>query len=155
MGLFDIANSDYNKALDHYKRAKSSPPLSPKFIEELDIAASLLRNSINRNDGTADCLVVLSNIFFAIFSISINTYQDVITKPNEYLLLAAAIIQHWKQGWRGYNKNSRQGNQLYSMITSSILQNVPSQFLSNGIELFMDSVHERYFQEALIKKIGS
>lgn len=155
MGLFDIANNDYNKALDHYQRAKSSPPLSPKFIEELDIAARLLRNSINRNDGTADCLVILSNIFFAIFSISSSTYQDVIPRPNEYLLLSAATIQHWKKGWRGYNKNSQQGNQLYSMITSSILQNVPPQLLSIGIEMFMDSVHERYFQEALIKQIGS
>ena len=155
MGLFDIVKNDYNKALDHYQQAKSSPPLSTKFIEELDIAAGLLRNSINRNDGTADCLVVLSNIFFAVFSISVSTYQDVIAKPNEYLLLSAAIIQHWKKGWRGYNKNSQQGNQLYSMITTSVLQNVPPHLLSNGIEFFMDSIHDHYFQEALIKKIGT
>lgn len=151
MGLFDKANNDYNKALDHYRIAKSTTPTSPTFLKELEIASTLLQKSINENKITPDCLVLLSNIYFLIYAFAMSIPQDPMINRIEYLSMSAALIQHWKKSIKGYNKNSKQGNQLYKMITCEILNSIALMNISQGIDTTMNLIHDKYYQHAINK----
>lgn len=153
MGLFSPANQDYDKGLGHYQKAKSATPLSPVFWEELNLAIISLREAIRKNLAMADALVVLSNIYYAIYIWTSSSGNEPKINPLEYLELAAAVIQHWKSGWRGYNKNSAQGNRLYQMITGSLIEVFPMLTSPLEIDKFLSNLHDRYYEKALVKEI--
>lgn len=149
MGWFDKVDDDYNKALSHYQNAKVLNTTSPMFIVEMNLAASHLKESIRKNDGVADALVVLANIYYAIALYAYSKSLPTAINGDEYIILSAAVIQHWKMGWRGYNKNSKQGNQVYEMVTKLFIP----ENARNQTNTLMEICHEKFYENALLKEI--
>lgn len=154
MGLFSNANSNYNKALDHYDKAKSSSDNHIVFLSELQKAAEYLQKDIRDNRGTADALVVLSNIYYAVFlwNREVNIYSNAIDKT-KYLIYAVALMQQWRLGWRGYNKNSSQGRIVIDMLNEAIFALFPNITTPEKNKQFWEEAHSQFYEDALLLKI--
>lgn len=154
MGIFSRSNCNYNKALDHYDKAKSSISNHAVFLSELQKATEYLQEDIRNNRGTADALVVLSNIYYAIFmrDKEIGIFKNQIDGLN-YLLCATALMHHWRLGWRGYNKNSTQGQLVMKMLNESIIELYPNLTAPEKNNQFWDQTHSKFYKDALVLKI--
>lgn len=154
MGLFSRSNCNYNKALDHYYKAKSSIDNYVGYLSELQKATEYLQEDIRKNRGTADALVVLSNIYYAIFrwDKEVNIYTNKVDGL-KYLLCATALMQHWRLGWRGYNKNTNQGQLVIKMLNESLVTLYPNLIEPKKNSQFWDQTHSQFYEDALLLKI--
>ncbi len=96
---------------------------------------------------------MLANIYFAIFTLVSSSQLKSNKDVREYLGLSAALMHHWKTGWRGYNKNSKQGEQLYELIVSTLKGINPEISSKADIEMILNMCHEKYYETALIMEI--
>lgn len=154
MGVFSKSNSNYNKALEHYYNAKTSIDNHIVFLSELQKAAEYLQEDIRKNRGTADALVVLSNIFYSVFrwDMEENFYPNDAYRA-KYFFCAMALMHHWRLGWRGYNKNSNQGQLVIKMLNDSLDAMPHSLDTPEKVKDFWDHTHLLYYSDALSQRI--
>lgn len=152
MGLFSRSNCNYNEALDHYYKAKSSINNPVVYLSELQKAIEYLQEDIRKNRGTADALVVLANIYYAIFIWNKEVYTNKLDGM-KFLLCAVALMQHWRLGWRGYNKNTDQAHLVIKMLNQSLMTVYPNLTKPETSDLFWNQTHSQFYEDALLLKV--
>ena len=149
MGLFTKSNCNYNKALEHLKNAKYSYDNPIVYLSELHTASELLKEDVRKNRGTADAIVVLSNIYYSIYVWAKKNNYNAKLNGMKYLIYATALMHQWSLGWRGYNKNSDQAKTLIQMINDALIDQNSLLTSPSANKNFWVQCHEKYFSDAL------